>query len=83
MSENGGKALMGTGYAQGSNRGVEAAELAITSPLLEDISIDGARGILLNVTASPDFGIEELNNACNYIRERAHPDVKPYFWTCV
>lgn len=79
MSENGGKALMGTGFAQGSNRGVEAAELAITSPLLEDISIDGARGILLNVTASPDFGIEELNNACNYIRERAHPDVNLIF----
>ena len=72
MSENGGKALMGTGFAQGSNRSIEAAEMAITSPLLEDLSIDGAKGILLNVTASPDFGIEELNEACNYIRDRAH-----------
>jgi len=53
--------------------------MAITSPLLEDISIDGAKGILLNVTASPDFGIEELNDACNYIRERAHDDVNLIF----
>ncbi len=79
MGENGGKALMGSGYAEGNNRAIEAAESAITSPLLEDISIDGARGILLNVTASPDFGIEELNDACNYIRERAHDDVNLIF----
>ncbi|MGI9553714.1 MAG: cell division protein FtsZ [Thermodesulfobacteriota bacterium] len=79
MSENGGKALMGTGYAQGSSRGVEAAEMAITSPLLEDISIEGAKGILLNVTASPDFGIEELNDACNHIRDKAHADVNLIF----
>lgn len=79
MGENGGKALMGTGFAEGSNRAVEAAEAAITSPLLEDISIDGATGILLNVTASPDFGIEELNQACNYIKDRAHADVNLIF----
>jgi len=79
MGENGGKALMGAGYAEGANRAIEAAEAAITSPLLEDISIDGATGILLNVTASPDFGIEELNEACNYIKERAHKDVNLIF----
>lgn len=79
MGENGGKALMGAGYAEGTNRAIEAAESAITSPLLEDISIDGATGILLNVTASPDFGIEELNEACNYIKERAHQDVNLIF----
>jgi cell division protein FtsZ len=79
MGENGGKALMGTGFAEGSNRAIEAAEAAITSPLLEDISIDGATGILLNVTASPDFGIEELNEACNYIKDRAHEDVNLIF----
>ncbi len=79
MGENGGKALMGAGYAEGSNRAIEAAEAAITSPLLEDISIDGATGILLNVTASPDFGIEELNEACNYIKERAHENVNLIF----
>ena len=79
MGENGGKALMGTGFAEGGNRAVEAAEAAITSPLLEDISIDGATGILLNVTASPDFGIEELNQACNYIKDRAHAEVNLIF----
>lgn len=79
MSENGGKALMGTGYGHGPNRGVDAAEEAITSPLLEDISIDGAKGILLNVTASPDFGIEELNHACEHVREKAHNDVNLIF----
>ncbi|HML95230.1 MAG TPA: cell division protein FtsZ [Thermodesulfobacteriota bacterium] len=79
MGENGGKALMGSGYAEGSNRAIEAAEAAITSPLLEDISIEGATGILLNVTASPDFGIEELNEACNYIKDRAHEDVNLIF----
>lgn len=79
MGENGGKALMGTGYSEGSGRAQEAAENAITSLLLEDISIDGARGILINVTASPDFRIEELNEACGYIRERAHEDVNLIF----
>ncbi len=79
MSENGGKALMGTGYGDGPDRGVKAAESAITSPLLEDISIDGAKGILLNVTASPDFGIEELNRACEHVREKAHNDVNLIF----
>jgi cell division protein FtsZ len=79
MGENGGKALMGSGYAEGDNRARLAAETAITSPLLEDISIDGSRGILINVTASHDFGIEELNDACNYIRERAHEDVNLIF----
>jgi len=79
MGEYGGKALMGTGFAEGNNRAVEAAESAITSPLLEDISIEGATGILLNVTASPDFGIEELNEACNYIKDRAHADVNLIF----
>ncbi len=79
MSENDGKALMGTGFAKGSSRGVEAAEMAITSPLLEDIPIDLAKGILLHVTAPPDFGIEELNDTCNYIKERAHHDVNLIF----
>ena len=66
MGERGGKALMGAGYAEGANRAIEAAEAAITSPLLEDISIDGATGIL-------------LNEACNYIKERAHEDVNLIF----
>ncbi len=79
MSENGGKALMGTGYAEGNNRGIQAAEAAITSPLLEDLSIEGARGILVNVTASKDFTIQELYEACTYIQERAHDETDLIF----
>jgi len=70
----GGKALVGIGYAKGPNKGIEAAEAAITSPLLEDISIDSAQGILLNVTADPNFRIEELHETCSYVRERVDDD---------
>jgi len=79
MSENGGKALMGTGYGEGNNRGIQAAEAAITSPLLEDLSIEGALGILINVTASKDFTIQELYEACTYIQERAHDETDLIF----
>ena len=74
IGTKGGKALVGIGYAEGPNKGIEAAEAAITSPLLEDISIDSAQGILLNVTADPDFGIEELHETCSYVRERVDDD---------
>ena len=53
--------------------------MAITSPLLEDVSIAGAKGMLMNVTASDDFGIEELNEACNHVRERANSDIDLIF----
>ena len=71
MTESGGKALMGTGEGEGTSRAIEAAENAITSPLLEDISIDGATGILINVTASSNFTIDELNEACNHVKSKA------------
>ena len=73
MSERG-KALMGTGRASGKNRASEAAERAITSPLLEDISIDGARGILINITSGYDLTMAELDEAASRIMERAHED---------
>jgi len=73
MSERG-KALMGTGRGQGKNRAVEAAEMAITSPLLEDVSIDGARGILINITSGYDLTMSELDEAASKIMERAHED---------
>ncbi|MDY0003551.1 MAG: cell division protein FtsZ [Polyangia bacterium] len=73
MSERG-KALMGTGRASGKNRASEAAERAITSPLLEDISIDGARGILINITSGYDLTMSELDEAASRIMERAHED---------
>jgi len=79
MTESGGKALMGTGEGEGTSRAIEASENAITSPLLEDISIDGATGILINVSASSNFTIDELNDACNHIKSKASPSVNLIF----
>ena len=73
MSEMG-MAMMGTGEGAGENRAVEAAEKAISSPLLEDISIHGARGILINVTAGPDVTLQEINEAAELIHAEAHDE---------
>jgi cell division protein FtsZ len=73
MSEMG-MAMMGTGEASGDNRAIEAAEKAISSPLLEDISIHGARGVLINVTASPDVTLQEVNEAAELIHSEAAED---------
>lgn len=73
MSEMG-MAMMGTGESSGENRAVEAAEKAISSPLLEDISINGARGVLINITASPDVTLQEVNEAAELIHAEAHED---------
>ena len=73
MSEMG-MAMMGTGEASGDNRAMEAAEKAISSPLLEDISIHGAKGVLINVTASPDVTLQEVNEAAELIHSEAHDD---------
>lgn len=73
MSEMG-MAMMGTGESSGENRAVEAAEKAISSPLLEDISIHGARGVLINVTASPDVTLQEVNEAAELVHAEAHED---------
>jgi len=73
MSEMG-LAMMGTGEASGENRAVDAAKKAISSPLLEDVSINGARGILINVTASPDVTLQEVNEAAELIHDQAHDD---------
>lgn len=73
MSEMG-MAMMGTGEASGENRAVEAAEKAISSPLLEDVSIHGARGVLINITASPDVTLQEVNEAAELIHTEAHDD---------
>ena len=58
-----GRALMGTGARQGERRAIEAAQQAISSPLLEDVSIDGATGILINITGGPDLTLLEVNEA--------------------
>jgi cell division protein FtsZ len=73
MSEMG-MAMMGTGEASGENRAIEAAEKAVSSPLLEDISIHGARGVLINVTASPDVTLQEVNEAAELIHQEAHEE---------
>jgi len=66
-----GMALMGTGISGGANRACDAAQKAISSPLLEDISISGARGILINITSSPDISMEELKEICGIVQEEA------------
>jgi cell division protein FtsZ len=69
-----GMALMGTGIADGGNRAADAAHKAISSPLLEDISIRGARGILINITSTPDISMEELREICGIVQEEAHEE---------
>ncbi len=74
-----GMAIMGTGRASGENRAVEAATAAISSPLLENISIEGATGIILNVTGGPDLSLAEVNEASTLITEAAHEDAEIIF----
>ncbi|HEY3306454.1 MAG TPA: cell division protein FtsZ [Candidatus Binatia bacterium] len=74
-----GLALMGAATASGENRAIEAAQKAISSPLLEDISIHGARGLLINITGSPDLGLHEVNEAATMIQEEAHDDANIIF----
>jgi cell division protein FtsZ len=68
-----GSALMGIGTASGENRAVTAAQMAISSPLLES-SIQGAKGVLMNITASRNLGIHEVNKACSIVQEVVDPD---------
>jgi len=74
-----GMAIMGTGVATGENRAVEAASQAISSPLLENISIEGATGIIINVTGGPDLTLWEVNEASTLITEAAHEDAEVIF----
>lgn len=73
MSEMG-LALMGSGTASGENRAVEAARRAISSPLLENISINGAKGVLINITGSSEMALHEIKEASTLIHEEAHED---------
>jgi cell division protein FtsZ len=74
-----GRALMGTGYGKGERRALDAVEMAINSPLLDDISIDGAMGILLNFTAGPDVRLKEINEAASLVHHAAHEDANIIF----
>jgi len=69
-----GMALMGTGIADGDDRAITAARRAICSPLLEDTSIEGARGVLINVTGSQDMTLQEISEASQIVQDAAHPE---------
>ncbi|MBV8652321.1 MAG: cell division protein FtsZ [Alphaproteobacteria bacterium] len=74
-----GKAMMGTGEAEGDRRAIDAAEAAISNPLLEDVSMKGARGVLINITGGPDMTLFEVDEAANRIREEVDPEANIIF----
>ncbi len=78
MSEMG-MAMMGAALASGENRAIEAAQRAISSPLLEDVSIKGARGVLINITGGPSLSLHEVNEAATLVQEEADDDANIIF----
>ncbi len=78
-----GLALMGTGIAKGENRAVQAAQQAISSPLLEDISISGARAALINISAGPDLGMHEFEEASSIIFKEVHDEAQIILGTAI
>ncbi|MGH7280129.1 MAG: cell division protein FtsZ, partial [Polyangiaceae bacterium] len=74
-----GRALMGTGIAKGQNRARMAAEMAVASPLLDDISVEGATGVLINVVGGPDLKMREIQEAASLVQEQAHEDANIIF----
>jgi cell division protein FtsZ len=82
VMEQMGTAIMGTGRASGEKRASEAAQMAINSPLLEDISISGAKGLLMNITGPSTMTMDEIDEASNYIKEEVHADAE-IFWGVV
>jgi cell division protein FtsZ len=78
-----GMALMGTGLASGENRAVEAAQKAISSPLLEDCSIEGAKGVLINITGGRDMTLHEVSEAASIIQKAAADDAEIIFGTVI
>jgi len=74
-----GKAMMGTGESDGENRAIEAAEAAISNPLLDEVSMKGARGVLINITGGDDLTLFEVDEAANRIRDEVDPDANIIF----
>lgn len=74
-----GKAMMGTGEAEGDKRAIQAAEAAISNPLLDDISMKGARGVLINITGGADLTLFEIDEAANRIRDEVDPEANIIF----
>ena len=83
VMSNMGRALMGTGCAKGDGRARLAADLAVTSPLLDDISVDGATGVLINVVGGMDMRMREVSEAATLIQEQAHEDANIIFGATV
>jgi cell division protein FtsZ len=83
MEQHRGRALMGTACAKGEGRARHAAEQAITSPLLDDISVDGATGVLINIVGGMDMTMREIEEAASYIHEMAHEDADIIFGAAV
>ncbi len=78
-----GVAMMGTAMGDGPTRAVDAANRAVSSPLLEDASVNGARGVIVNVTGGPDMSLMEVNDALSIIQEAAHEDANIIFGAVV
>src|SRR5262245_32822324 len=78
-----GLAMMGTGIAEGEQRAIEAAKRAISSPLLEGASVNGARGVIINVTGGPDLSLVEVSDASTIVQEAAHEDANIIFGAVV
>jgi cell division protein FtsZ len=76
VMEKMGTALMGTGIAGGESRALDAAQMAINSPLLEDISIDQARGVLINITGSTNMTMDEVMEGSSFVKNEVHPDAE-------
>ncbi len=76
---NMGRALMGTGCAKGQSRARLAAEMAVSSPLLDDISVEGATGVLINIVGGPDMRMREIEEAATLVQEQAHEDANIIF----
>ena len=81
--EEKGLALMGTGISSGDNRSIEAAQRAIRSPLLEDVSIKGAKGVLMNITASSEMTLEEVESASSLIYKEADENANIIWGTVI
>ena len=78
-----GLAMMGTGTAEGKDRALDAARRAISSPLLEGASVNGARGVIINVTGGPDLSLMEVSDASTIVQEAAHEDANIIFGAVV
>lgn len=71
-----GPSIMGVGQATGEDRALKAAQQAVSSPLLDDLSISGAQGVLINITGPNDLGLEEVSTVCNLVTREAHPEAE-------